>query len=101
MIEEVMRDPISVGMLKIDGARIMDVIKEAPGPRVGFILHALLEEVLENPAKNEAEELENMALHMAKKTTEELREIGKSGKEKKDLEEEKIVAEIRKKHWVE
>lgn len=101
MIDEVMRDPISVGMLKIDGARIMDVTKEAPGPRIGFILHALLEEVLDDPTKNETEKLEKMALHMAKKTDDELRHMGASAKEKKDTEEEKIVAEIRKRHWVE
>jgi len=31
MIEEAMRAPISVGMLKIDGAKIMDVTREKPG----------------------------------------------------------------------
>jgi hypothetical protein len=31
MIEEVMRDPVSVGMLKIDGKRIMEATKIKPG----------------------------------------------------------------------
>ena len=44
MIEEVMRDPISVGMLKTDGQKIMALLKISPGPKVGQILNALLEE---------------------------------------------------------
>ena len=101
MIDEVMRDPISVGMLKIDGARIMDVIKEPPGPRIGFILHALLEEVLDDPKKNEPEILEKMAINMAGLSEVELKKIGVGAKEKKEEEEERVVKEIRKKHWVE
>jgi tRNA nucleotidyltransferase (CCA-adding enzyme) len=61
MIEEVMRDPVSVGMLKIDGNRIMEVTRETPGPKIGFVLHALLEEVIENPKLNTEEYLENRA----------------------------------------
>ncbi|MBP9748509.1 MAG: CCA tRNA nucleotidyltransferase, partial [Candidatus Pacebacteria bacterium] len=52
MIEEVMRDPITVKMLKIDGNVIMNDLKIAPGPIIGNILNALLEEVLENPTLN-------------------------------------------------
>ncbi len=101
MVEEVMRDPISVGMLKIDGKRLMDVLKEPPGPRIGFILNALLEEVLEDPTKNTEEGLEKMATNMAKMSDAELRKIAVGAKEKKNAEEEKMVKEIRKKHWVE
>lgn len=101
MIEEVMRDPISVGMLKIDGAKVMDVTKEPAGPRVGFILHALLEEVLEDPTKNDPEKLESLVIRLSKLPDAELRKIGEAGKEKKTEEDEKILKEIRKKHWVE
>lgn len=101
MLDEVMRDPISVGMLKIDGKRLMGVIKEAPSPRIGFILHALLEEVLEDPTKNTEEALEKMALNMAKMSDDELRKIGVDAKGRKDEEEEKMLKEIRAKHWVE
>ena len=47
MVDEAMRDPISVAMLKIDGTKIMK-LGEAPGPRIGWILNALLEEVLDD-----------------------------------------------------
>jgi putative nucleotidyltransferase with HDIG domain len=56
MVDEAMRDPVTVGMLKIDGKRIME-IGEKPGPRIGWILHALLEEVLDDPTKNTEEYL--------------------------------------------
>jgi hypothetical protein len=64
------------------------------------MLHALLEEVLENPALNTKEYLENRAKVLNKMTDEELKRIGDSGKEKKAEEEDKKIAEIRKKHWV-
>lgn len=35
----------------------MKYTEEAPGPKIGFILHALLEECLENPTLNTEEYL--------------------------------------------
>jgi putative nucleotidyltransferase with HDIG domain len=101
MVEEAMRDPVSVGMLKIDGKRLMEVTHEIPGPRIGNLLHTLLEEVLEDPTKNTAEYLENRALEVAKLPEEELRLLGEKGKEKKEEEDEKLIEGIRKRHWVE
>ncbi len=100
MIEEAMRAPISVGMLKIDGAKIMDVTREKPGPKIGLILHALLEEVLDDPEKNTEEFLVKRSQDLIKLPEEELRKLGEKGREKKEEEEEKEVAEIRKRHWV-
>lgn len=100
MIEEAMRAPVSVGMLKIDGAKIMDVTRETPGPRLGWMLHALLEEALDNPDINTAEHLEQRVLELAKLTDNELKALGEKGKEKKDEAEAAEVGEIRKRHWV-
>ncbi len=99
MIDEAMQDPISVGMLKIDGN---DLIKMgiAPGPKIGNILHALLEKVLDNPKENTVENLTNMAKNMANLSNEELVKIGEDGKEKKEIEAKKQVKEIRKRHKV-
>ena len=55
MIEEVMRDPISVGMLAIDGNMLIAEFGMTPGPKIGQVLNALLEEVLEDPKKNTKE----------------------------------------------
>jgi hypothetical protein len=39
-------------MLKTDGSRIMEQFHVEPGPRIGWALNALLEEVLDNPDLN-------------------------------------------------
>jgi len=100
MIDEALRDPISVGMLKIDGKRLMEVTRETPGPKVGWTLHALLEEVLDDPKKNTAEYLEQRAGEMLKLPIEELRRLGEEGKDKKAEAEEAQIKDIHKKHFV-
>ena len=100
MIDEALSAPVSVGMLKIDGREVISIIKAQPSPRIGFILHALLEDVLEDPTLNTKEYLEKRAKELNKLSDAELKEAGDSGKEKKELEEGKKVKEIRKKHWV-
>jgi len=100
MVEEAMTDPVSVGMLKIDGGDIMKYTGEAPGPKIGYILHALLEEMLENPTLNTEEYLKKRSRELAKLDASELQKLGESGKETKEKEEEKKIEEIRKKHWV-
>jgi tRNA nucleotidyltransferase (CCA-adding enzyme) len=100
MVEEAMTDPVSVGMLKIDGKKLMEVTHETPGPKIGYVLHALLEEVLDNPALNTEEYLNKRAKELVKLDIIELKKLGDSGKETKEKEEEKKIEEIRKKHWV-
>src|SRR3989338_7365702 len=42
MVDEALRDQISVSMLAIDGTKLIE-LGETPGPRIGWILYALLE----------------------------------------------------------
>ncbi|MEI6863974.1 MAG: HD domain-containing protein [Candidatus Adlerbacteria bacterium] len=100
MIEEALRDPISVGMLAIDGKRIMEVTGEKAGPRIGWLLHALLEEVLEDPKLNTKEYLETKILELVRLSDKDLRAIGDAGKEKKEELEEESIKEIQKKYFV-
>src|SRR3989344_3236972 len=100
MIAQALQDPISVGMLTIDGKRVMDVTREKPGPRVGWILHALLEEVLDDPAKNTVEYLEKKVVELAALPQEKLQAKGEGGKEKKEEAQEEEIKEIRKKYFV-
>ena len=100
MVEEALRDPISVTMLALDGAKLMELLQEKPGPRIGWILHALLEEVLEDPGKNTVETLSESAQQLARLPDAKLRELGEKGKEKKEATEEEKVKEIRGKYWV-
>jgi tRNA nucleotidyltransferase (CCA-adding enzyme) len=100
MIEEALRAPISVSMLKIDGKRIMDVIHETPGPKVGYILNALLEEVLENPDLNTTDYLEKRTLELNHLPEKDLKTLADKGKERKEEKEEENLEEIRKKYHV-
>lgn len=100
MVEEALRDPISVGMLKIDGSRIMEISEEKPGPKIGFTLHALLEEVLDDPKKNDASYLETRAKELMKMNEVELKKLGESGKDKKSEAEEGEIKKIRGKYFV-
>ena len=100
MIEEALRDPISVGMLKIDGKGIMDACAITPGPKIGLTLHALLEEVLEDPLKNTEEYLKKRSIELVQLPENELKALGEAGKEKKAEADAELVEEIRKKHHV-
>ena len=100
MIDEALRDPISVGMLKIDGRVLIEKLGEKPGPRIGWTLHALLEEVLDDPTKNTAEYMETRAGELLKLSDTELETLGASGKESKEVAEEAEIKDIHKKHFV-
>lgn len=100
MIEEALRAPLSVGMLKIDGNKIIEITKSKPGPKVGYILHALLEEVLENPELNTSEYLNKRTLELIKLSEEELKVLGEKGKKLRDEAEEENIKEIRKRYKV-
>ena len=100
MIEEALAGPVSVSMLKIDGKRIMEVCSIPAGPKIGWILHALFEEVMEDVKLNTPDHLEKRATELAILDDKELRKLGEAGKERKEEEGEKKVEEIRKKHFV-
>ena len=100
MVEEALRDPISVKMLKIDGTRIMELTEEKPSKKLGDTLNALLEEVLEDPLKNTPEYMEKRALELMNMDEAQLTELGQKGRLKKDEEEASAVAELHKKHKV-
>lgn len=100
MVEEALRDPISVKMLKIDGARLMEVAGEKPGPKLGHTLAALLEEVLDDPSLNTEEYLEKRALELIHLPAEELESKGKEGRDKRNEEEAAAIRELRRKNDV-
>jgi putative nucleotidyltransferase with HDIG domain len=100
MIEEALRDPISVNQLKIDGVFMMRELGIKAGPRMGWILHALLEEVLDAPEKNTIEHLSELVKSLNILGDAELKALGERGKEKKDELEEEEVSKLHIKHGV-
>ena len=99
MVDEAMRDAVSVGMLKIDGTKLIE-LGERPGPRIGWILHALLEEVLDEPQKNSEEYLEKRAVELMKIDDTDLRKLGEAGKDRREEEDEAAIKKLREKHHV-
>jgi len=99
MIEEALRAPTSVGMLKIDGNRLI-AMGEKPGPQFNYVLHALLEEVLEDPEKNTETYLESRARELLQLQLEELKKLGEAGKERKEETEEEELKKLHAKHGV-
>jgi len=100
MIEEALRDPITVGTLKIDGKRLIEVTRGTPGPKVGYTLHALLEEVLEDPTKNTTEYLEKRSIKLYNMKEGELQKLGEQGKQTKEEADQLEINQIRKDHRV-
>lgn len=101
MIEEVLRDPVSVGMLKINGDIMIKEMGLKPGRAMGFVLHALLEEVLDDPKLNTREYLEDRARTLYELPEKELQKLGEAGKDKKEAVDFDEVKKLHRKHKVE
>ena len=96
MVEQALQDPISLKMLKTDGVRIMSVTQETAGPKIGFVLHALFDEVLDNPEKNTEEYLDTKAIELMKLSIEELKIRGSKGKDEMEQKNKEKIEQIRK-----
>ena len=100
MIEEVLRNPISVKQLAVNGADIMKLTEIKPGPHIGFILEILLSEVLEKPELNTPDYLEKRVGELHALKPQELKELGEMARSKNESEEEKEVEKIREEYKV-
>lgn len=100
MLEKALREPISLKQLKINGDIIMKLLGIEPGKRVGFILNALMNEVLDDPKKNETDYLKNRAKELNKLQDDELKRLAEEAKRKMEEIEYEKEAETKKKYWV-
>ena len=100
MVDQALRDPISVKMLKINGDIIMDKTGEKPGKKLGYILCTLLEEVLDNPGKNEETYLLSRVFELLKLEEGELIKLAEAGKQKQEEEEKAALKDIAREHQV-
>ncbi len=100
MIEKVKHDPVSPKMLKIKGDGVMKILSIEPGPRVGQILSILLEEVLDDPEKNDSKYLEPRVLELGKLSEKELRAFSEKAKGKKDEFNTGVEEDMKKKYYV-
>ena len=100
IIEKVSRDPISVKMLKINGNDLMKILKIKPGPKIGYILNILLDEVLDDPQKNKKEYLTSQILKLDKKSLKELEKMCRMAQAKTQEVAEEEFKSIKKKYYV-
>lgn len=100
MIEKVKRDPLSPKMLALRGDELMSLLNLPQSPRVGWVLNALLEEVIDDPGKNEKKYLEGRAKELNKLSDAELRELFVSAQQKKRDVEGEMDEDIKRKHHV-
>ncbi len=100
IIEKVSRDPISVKMLKINGDDLMKELKTEPGPRLGYLLNILLDEVLDEPKKNAREHLLENANKLNKEPLEKLAELFKMAQARTQEVAEEEFKGIKKKYHV-
>ncbi len=100
MIEEALRDPISVGQLKINGEYMIKELGIKAGPRMGWNLNAMLEEVLDDPSKNTVDHLSELAQSLNGLPDGALKALGERGKGKKEELEEEEVEKLHAKHGV-
>ncbi len=100
MIEKVKNDPLEPKMLKVKGDDVMKILNIKSGPKVGKILLILLEEVLEEPSKNNYDYLKEKIVELGKLKDEELEELALKAKMKKEYFQDKIEEEIKRKYKV-
>jgi len=96
MIEKVKLDPLTPKMLKINGDELMAQLGLPQSLRVGWILHSLLEEVLDDPAKNTKEYLSGRAAALNKLSDDELKTIMARAREKEKETEKEAEEEMKK-----
>ena len=99
-IEKVSKDPISAKMLQLDGNDLMKDLNMVPGPRIGFILAILLEEVLDDPTINKKEILLERVRALNALDDKQLAEMSKFAKKSANEAQTDIEEEIKKKYFV-
>jgi hypothetical protein len=67
---------------------------------MGWMLHALLEEVLEDPEKNTVEYLSDRIKQFEEISDTELKKLGEAGKERKEHADDEAVKKLHEKHNV-
>jgi len=87
-------------MLKIRGDDIMRILEIEPGPKIGQIIEVLMQEVIDEPEKNNSEYLELRVKELGGLSSDELKKIASEAEEKVELAEDERISNIKSKYWV-
>lgn len=100
MLEKVKADPVSPKMLAVKGDEVMKILHAHPGPKIGWILNILLEEVLDDPGRNRSAYLEARIKELGELTDEKLKKTAEGSKKRKEEFESGIEEEMKKKYYI-
>ena len=87
-------------MLAVDGNDVMETLGISPGPKIGFILDALLEEVIDDPAKNSKDYLTSRLRELDRMSLEDLKKLAEAAESKVELIEDEREAGLKSKYYV-
>ncbi len=99
-MEKLLKEPLSVKELKINGNDVMKTLNIKPGPRIGLLLNALLQEILEDPTKNNREMLLQELKRLNDLSEKELKNLADEGKRNATLYNEQVETALKEKYFV-
>lgn len=100
MMEKAKKEPVSVKQLKVNGDMFMKELGMEPGPKMGYILAILLEEVLDDPKLNTKAKLMKKVEDLNELSEKELKEAADKAKEAAREAQERIDEAIKAKYFV-
>ncbi len=100
MIEEASRQPTSVKMLNISGDVLISELEIKPGRIIGDILHALMNEVLDDPSLNTTQYLLDRSKELLNMDEVARETLAKAGRDAINDKETQEITEIRDKYHV-
>ena len=87
-------------ILKIRGEDVMEILGIPPSPKIGRVLEVLLQEVIDDPAKNTREGLRARITELEKMSGEQLTQIAEASESKIELAEDERISSIKAKYYV-
>ena len=87
-------------ILKVSGDDVMQILGIPPGPKIGRVLEVLLQEVMDEPEKNERENLTARIKTLGALTDEELRLVAETAETKVEITEGERISGIKAKYYV-
>ncbi|MDP3770604.1 MAG: HD domain-containing protein [bacterium] len=87
-------------MLKIKGEDIMRILSISPGQKIGRVIEVLMQEVIDDPLRNEKAILEARVAELGKLPDEELIKIAQEAESKVEMTEDERISGIKAKYWV-
>ena len=86
--------------LKVRGEDVMNILGVPPSPKIGRVLEVLLQEVIDDPAKNIREYLLSRIAQLGNMSDEELANIASASESKIELAEDERISMIKAKYYV-